>query len=221
MPIYDKWLCGLWYQTFWKTIVFIFASGLPGELPFMPLLCLPAQGAAVIGKLSGWVAVPKTVSSFPWCAWSYIVGFSRVIWKQLPPVFLQDCYFHIFISRERENIQSLFKCYCLSIRSRSNSKGETKIPVCIYAIFATLCAFWASIQNKQIFKSQNLNHTLQKKAFIFLSCSEIAPSQCKVNELLPPVNKPARCLSNKQLPWFKIWPSFLDTERSPMQPLKS
>lgn len=134
MAIYDKWIRRLWDQTFWKTIVYIFASGLSGELPFIPLLCLQGQGAAVRGKLSGWVAVPRTVSSSPWCAWSYLAAFSRVVWKQLPPVFLQDCYFPIFLSRERENIQSFFKCYCLSIRSRSNLKGETKIAVRIYAI---------------------------------------------------------------------------------------
>jgi len=202
MAIYDKLIRGLWDKTFRKTIVFIFASGLSGELPFIPLLRLPGHGAAVTGKLCGWVAVPRTVSSPPWCAWSYIVDFSRVLWKQLPPVFLQDCYFHIFISREREDFQSLFKCYCLIVRSGSKLKGETKSPVCIYAIFATFCAFWASIQNKQIFKSQKLNHMLQKKTFIFLSCSEIAPSQCKINEPLMPVNKAAlwRAVSRQTTP---------------------
>lgn len=47
---------------------------------------------------------------------------------------LQYCFrivIFVFLSKERENIQSLFKCYCLSTRSGSNLKGETKIPVCI------------------------------------------------------------------------------------------
>lgn len=39
---------------------------------------------------------------------------SAVIWKQVPPVMLQDCYFHLFLSKERENIQSLFKCAALA-----------------------------------------------------------------------------------------------------------
>lgn len=91
----------------------------------------PLAGTAVTGKLSVWVAVPRTFSSSPWCAWWYLAAFSRVIWKQVPPVLLQDCYFCVFLSKERENIQSLFKCYCLSTRSGSNLKGETKIPVCI------------------------------------------------------------------------------------------
>lgn len=69
MAVYDKWIHGLWDQTFWKTIVFIFTSGLSGELPFIPLLHLPGQAAAVTGKLSGWVALPRTVPSSPWCAW--------------------------------------------------------------------------------------------------------------------------------------------------------
>lgn len=132
--------------------------------PIHPLAASPRTGSCTVtGKLSGCVAVPRTVSSSPWCALSYTVAFSRVIWKQLLPVCLQDCYFHIFISRERENIQSFFKCYCLSIRRRSNLKGEPKIPTCIYAIFAIFCAFWASIQNKQNFKTQKLNHMLHKK----------------------------------------------------------
>lgn len=56
---------------------------------------------------------------------------SAVICKQVPPILFQDCYFPVFLSKERENILSLFKCNCLSIRSGSNLKGETKIPVCI------------------------------------------------------------------------------------------
>lgn len=92
---------------------------------------ISGAGTAVTGKLSVRVALPRIFSSSPWCAWLYLAAFSRVIWKQVPPVMLQDCYFHLFLSKERENIQSLFKCCCFSIRSGSNLKGETKIPVCI------------------------------------------------------------------------------------------
>lgn len=108
-----------------------FTSGLSGELIFIPLLHVPGAGTAVTEKLSVRVAVPRIFSSSLWCAWLYLAAFSRVIWKQVPSVLLQDCYFHLFLSKERENIQSLFKCYCFSIRSGSNLKGETKIPVCI------------------------------------------------------------------------------------------
>lgn len=141
-------------------IVFIFISGLLHS----SLCCISQDRELQSQENSGWVAVPRTVSSSPWCAWLYLVAFSRVIWKQLPPVFLQDCYFHIFLSRERENIQSLFKCYCLSIRSESNLKSGTKIPVHICAIL--LHSVHSGLPFKiNRFLNPKLNHTRQKKSF--------------------------------------------------------
>lgn len=66
-----------------------------------------------------------------------------------------QCFFSIviFISffprkgKTSRAFSNAFKRYCLSFRSRRSLKGETKIPVHIYEIFATFCAFWASIQD--------------------------------------------------------------------------
>lgn len=119
---------------------------------------ISGAGTAVTGKLSVRVALPRIFSSSPWCAWLYLAAFSRVIWKQVPPVMLQDCYFHLFLSKERENIQSLFKCAALA-----SGVGVTwKVKQKSLSVSAILCAFWAPIQNKQNFKGQKLIHMLQK-----------------------------------------------------------
>lgn len=142
MAIYDKLIRGIQDQTFLKTIVFIFASGLSGELPFMPLLCLPGWGAAVTRTVTAGWQLPGQfphLSEVP----HHILWLSlELLGSSCLQCFFRTLVFTLFLPREGENIQ------CLSIRSGKNLKCETKIPVHTYAIFATLCAFWASIQNK-------------------------------------------------------------------------